>query len=87
MIILDTDHVGGKALEGSGTFQRAFAWKAFLRGMNPILMDDRGSYFETVRDTMGQTLRFAGRINLKWMTPRGNLTSTNFALASPGRNT
>jgi hypothetical protein len=95
VIINDTDHyaLGGDAL---------WAWKSFLRGLHPILMDfgllggfnppdsSAGgpmSYaaFEPARWAMGDTLRFAQRINLLGMQPRADLSSTGYALANPGQ--
>jgi Family of unknown function (DUF6298) len=94
VVITDTDHyaLGGDAL---------WAWKSFLRGHHPILMDfgliggvnppdpSAGgpmSYaaFEPARHAMGDTLRFAERMNLIRMQPRDDLSSTGYALASPG---
>jgi hypothetical protein len=40
--------------------------------------------FEAARYAMGDTLRYAQRMNLISMEPRGELTSTGFALANPG---
>ena len=95
VIINDTDHyaLGGDAL---------WAWKSFLRGHHPILMDygiiggvnppdpSTGgpmSYmaFEPARWAMGDTLRFAERMNLIGMEPRDDLSSTGYALANPGQ--
>jgi hypothetical protein len=94
VIINDTDHyaLGGDAL---------WAWKSFLRGLHPILMDfgliggvnppdpSAGgpmSYaaFEPARWAMGDTRRFAERMNLIGMQPRQDLSSTGYALANPG---
>jgi hypothetical protein len=94
VIINDTDHyaLGGDAL---------WAWKSFLRGLHPILMDfgliggvnppdsSAGgpmSYaaFEPARWAMGDTLRFAERMNLIEMQPWQDLSSTGYALANPG---
>ncbi|NLX13513.1 MAG: hypothetical protein GXY44_07665 [Phycisphaerales bacterium] len=84
--LLDTDHiwgVGGKA---------AWVWKSFLRGHNPIFMDpydgsvlgrDRG--WQPLRAAMGHTRRFAERMNLAAAAPRGELASTGYCLADPGR--
>jgi hypothetical protein len=41
--------------------------------------------FEPVRHAMGETRHYAGRINLVAMTPRGDVTSTGYALADPGK--
>jgi hypothetical protein len=95
VVINDTDHytLGADAL---------WAWKSFLRGHHPILMDygiiggvnppdpSAGgpmSYaaFEPARYAMGDTLRFAERMNLIEMDPRDDLSSTGYALANPGQ--
>ena len=81
-----------------------WAWKSFLRGHHPILMDfgllgglepgdapgpDGGvspfEQFEPARFAMGETRRYADRMDLVAMEPRGDISSTAFALASPGR--
>jgi hypothetical protein len=83
--LLDTDHiwgVGGNA---------AWVWKSFLRGHNPLFMDpydgsvlgqDRG--WEPIRAALGQTRRFAERVNLAALEPHGELASTKYCLANPG---
>ncbi len=95
-MITDTDHY-------SGSGDALWAWKSFLRGHNPILMDygiiagvnpldpSVGSpgvppyeAFEGARYAMGDTLRYAQKVNLLAMEPRGDLSSTGFALANPG---
>ena len=79
VVIADTDHFapgGGDAL---------WAWKTFLRGHNPILMDfgiidvvnpldpslGVPSYesFEPARCAMGDTLRYARRVRLSRWSP------------------
>lgn len=96
VVITDTDHYA----PGSG--DALWAWKSFLRGHHPILMDfgliggidpadpaDGGplSYaaFEPARLAMGDTRRFADRIDLVRMRPRADLGSAAYALADPGR--
>jgi hypothetical protein len=91
----DTDHY---ALEADALW----AWKSFLRGHHPILMDyglvggvdppdpaagGPMSYaaFEPARWAMGDTRRFAQRLHLLAMAPRGELSSTGYALANPGQ--
>jgi hypothetical protein len=95
VVISDIDHYArhGDAL---------WAWKSFLRGHHPILMDygiiggvnppdpSAGgpmSYaaFEPARSAMGDTLRFAERMNLIEMEPRDDLSSTGLVLANPGQ--
>jgi hypothetical protein len=94
VVITDTDHYapgGGDAL---------WAWKSFLRGHNPILMDygiidvvnpldpsvGVPSYesLEAVRHAMGDTRHLAERIGLIEMQPRGDLTSTGYTLTNVG---
>jgi uncharacterized protein DUF6298 len=95
VVIADTDHFapgGGDAL---------WAWRTFLRGHHPILMDfgliggvnppdpKAGGpmsfeTFEPARFAMGDTVRFAERMGLIGMTPRGDVTSTGYALVNPG---
>jgi hypothetical protein len=85
-VITDTDHYA------PGRGDALWAWKAFLRGHHPILMDygliggvtPPDPAFEPARYAMGDTLRFATRMNLLAMEPRGDLSSTGYALASPG---
>ncbi|HEX6290952.1 MAG TPA: hypothetical protein VFZ66_17335 [Herpetosiphonaceae bacterium] len=95
VIITDTDH------HAAGKGDALWAWKSFLRGHHPILMDfgliDGVSppdptagfvpyaAFEPARDAMGDTLRFAARMHVLAMEPRGDLSSTGYMLASPGR--
>ncbi|MBC8151595.1 MAG: hypothetical protein H7Z72_01655 [Bacteroidetes bacterium] len=93
VILTDTDHYA------SGKGDALWAWKSFLRGHNPILMDfglidvarpldpslGVPSYesFEPARLAMGDTRRYAERIDLLNMVPRNDLTSTGYALARP----
>jgi hypothetical protein len=95
VVITDTDHYA------PGRGDALWAWKSFLRGHHPILMDfgliggvnppdpSAGApmsfdAFEPARWAMGDTVRYAERMNLIAMQPRGDLTSTGFALARPG---
>jgi hypothetical protein len=94
VVISDTDHYA------PGRADALWAWKSFLRGHHPILMDygligginpadpsSDGSYaaFEPARYAMGDTARFAERMNLLRMEPREDLSSTGYALANPGQ--
>jgi hypothetical protein len=94
VVISDSDHYAPFGTDA------AWAWKSFLRGHNPILYDlgivagvnppdpsaGTPSYasLEPARYALGDTLRFARRVNLAAMTPRGDLSSTGYALANPG---
>jgi hypothetical protein len=95
VVISDTDHYA------AGKGDALWAWKSFLRGHNPILMDfglidgmhpqdpsaGGAGYeaFEAVRYAMGDTRRLAEQIALIDMEPREDLSSTGYALADPGR--
>ena len=87
--ILDTDHIWGEG----GNAQ--WVWKSFLRGHNPIYMDrivaltgdPRGEIpgAQEVRTAMGHTRTVAERINLAEMIPHGELASSGYCLAQPGK--
>jgi len=95
VVISDTDHFA------PGAGDALWAWKAFLRGHHPILMDfgiidvknaldpslgvPPYAAFEACRYAMGDTWRFARRLQLVDLEPRADLTSTAFALANPGQ--
>jgi len=94
VIISDTDHYSPMKSDA------LWAWKSFLQGHNPILYDlgivtgvnppdpSSGSpsfaSLEPARRALGDTLRFAKRLNLIAMEPRGELSSTGYVLANPG---
>ncbi|MCU0914310.1 MAG: DUF6298 domain-containing protein [Planctomycetes bacterium] len=86
--LLDTDHIWG--LGGN----HGWVWRSFLRGHNPIFMDSYDGSglgerfdekFEPLRRNMGYTRRYARKMNLAAMTPHGELASTEFCLADPGK--
>ncbi|MBN1417816.1 MAG: hypothetical protein JXP34_03520 [Planctomycetes bacterium] len=88
VILADTDHLWG--IGGN----RAWVWKSFLRGLNPLFMDPYdgvvlGTRFDPkwdpIRRSLGYTLRFADRMDLASMVPRNDLASTKYCLADPGR--
>jgi hypothetical protein len=95
VIISDTDHYA------AGKDDALWAWKSFLRGHHPILMDfglidgvhppdptvgfAPYAAFEPVRYAMGDTLRLAERMQLLALEPRGELSSTGYVLANPGQ--
>ena len=92
IVITDTDHYA------PGKGDALWAWKSFLRGHHPILMDfgiiagvnppdsSAGEYdaFEAARYAMGDTLRYAEKMNLIKMEPHTDLSSTGYTLAIPG---
>jgi len=94
VIVSDTDHLWGHG--GS----RSWVYKSFARGLNVLLMDPwdplRGSDLHTnnfrehpmwgpIRSAMGVVRSHANRLDLARLEPRGDLTSTRYALASAGR--
>ena len=81
VIISDTDHLWGVGGDAD------WVWKTFTRGLHPIYMDplDDKRQHEGPRRAMGQTRRFAERMNLAAMRPAGELASSKYCLADPGR--
>lgn len=90
VVILDTDHVCGICGD------RAWVWKAFTQGHNPLFMDqyddsyklDGGGYDlnnpndVSLRLNLGYTQSYASRMDLKTAVPQPNLASSGYALAS-----
>lgn len=98
--IQDSDHWWVVPIYGNATFGRDWVWKSFCRGHNPILMEhlppqsftaddhpittDDAGYIAS-RTAMGQTRRFAERMNLAAMKPAQDLASTKYCLADAGK--
>jgi hypothetical protein len=97
--IQDSDHWWVVEVYGNALLGRDWVWKSFCRGHNPILMehlpprsfvaddhplsaDDPG--YAASRTAMGQTRRYAERMNLAAMTPSKDIASTTYCLASEG---
>ncbi len=83
VVISDTDHLFGT--RGGGA---AWVWKSFVRGLNPIYMDTLDSLSrrrEGARRAMGHARVYAERMDLIHMAPRGDLASSGYCLANPGR--
>ena len=79
VVISDTDHLWGVGGD------RAWVWKSFTRGLNPIFMDPiEMPRWESVRQTMGMTLAYANRMNLVAMKPHGEIASSRYCLVNPG---
>jgi hypothetical protein len=87
VILSDTDHLWGVGGD------RVWVWKSFTRGLNPIYMDPLSkpdwvrsteAEMQGARQAMGDTRRFAERMNLAAMTPRPELASSGYCLARPG---
>jgi hypothetical protein len=95
VVVTDTDHYA------PGRGDALWAWKSFLRGHHPILMDFGLLFgvnppdpaaggpisfdaFEPARWAMGDTARFAERMDLVRMEPLVDVSTTGYALANPG---
>jgi hypothetical protein len=87
-VILDTDHLGNNnELAADIAADGPWVWKSFLRGYHVALMDrvgPAGTKRERARVAIGQTRSYSEKIDLANVTPRGDLTSTGYALAHPG---
>ena len=93
VILLDTDHIHG--IGGD----QDFVWESFFRGYNPIYMDPldapheltigepvrNEAQHERARVAMGEARRWATILDLRRVIPRGDLASTGYCLAEPGR--
>jgi hypothetical protein len=83
VIVNDTDHLWGH----SGG-DAVWVWKSFLRGLNVLLMEDMTpspTWQDGARLAMGQTVKLSRRMDLANMTPKGELSDTQFVLAAPGK--
>lgn len=87
VILNDTDHLWG--IGGN----RAWVWKSFCRGHNPLFMDPYdglilGNKFDPqwdpIRRSLGDTRRVADRVDLTTMIPQNDLASSGYCLAEPG---
>ena len=94
VILSDTDHLSNN-VQTPNRATHVWVWKSFLRGLNPIYMDQLpelggpvccgiSPFAEDVRQAMGATHRYAQKINLAAMTPQNGLASTAYCLANPG---
>ena len=92
VVLQDTDHLGAHHLADDAGHSRAWVWKTFTRGYNPILMEmhqtnpmgDLRAGFVAARQAMGHTLMYADKMNLAMMMPGNDLASTGYCLANPG---
>ena len=87
VVLSDTDHLWGNGGD------RQWAWKSFLRGLNPLYMDPYHDPpvwerllpdIEEVRANLGYTRAYANKVDLTNMTPSLEIASTGYCLAKPG---
>jgi hypothetical protein len=82
VIVNDTDHLCGHVCGDA-----VWVWKSFCRGFNVLFMEEltpSPTWHDSARDAMGQTNRYAEKINLAEMTPHNELSSVRYCLAKPG---
>jgi len=80
VVLIDSDH------NESDRTDPLFAWRSYLRGHNPIVMDWwNGPRWDPLRRALGHTRKHAEKMNLAAMAPRNNLASTAYCLANPGK--
>lgn len=89
-VISDVDHLWGVSYQEPG--MRRWVWMTFTRGNHPIFMEDRRVLTQAphpaddrIRYALGHTVAYARRMDLARVVPRGDLSSTGYALADPGR--
>jgi hypothetical protein len=86
--LLDTDHIWGCG------GNPGWVWRSFTRGHNVLFMDTydgsvlgnpSDTWMEPIRQAMGVARRVAEESNLAALIPRGDLASTGYCLADPGK--
>ena len=83
VIVNDTDHLWGHT--GGDNI---WVWKSFCRGLNVLFMEEltpSPTWQDSAREAMGQTRKWADRINLAAMVPSDALCGTRYCLADAGR--
>lgn len=87
VMICDVDHIWPAAPH------HGWVWECFLRGLQPILMDQyhygepkwtSSAEQEAMRKNMGYTLTHARKMQLASLVPSNALASTTYCLANPG---
>lgn len=89
VVLLDTDHLWGVGGD------RSWVWKSLTRGYNPIYMDPLNENFggkqydhallERARKAMGDSRKYAVKMNLAAALPNVEIASTKYALVNPGK--
>lgn len=85
IIISDSDHFGGRLLN------HTWVWKSFTRGLNVVnymrlkqLMDSDPMHVRA-RNAMGHVLQYSQRMDLAETSPKGDISTTGYALVNPGK--
>jgi len=82
VVVNDTDHLWGHTGGDS-----VWVWKSFTRGLNVLFMEEllpSPTWQDSARVAMGQTRRYAEKMNLAAMVPAGELAATGYCLANRG---
>lgn len=92
-VFMDMDHVAVQH-DGDNEWNNSPStpWKLLTRGYHQCMYDhdywkpttNRASW-EATRHSLGMTVEYANRMDLVHMHPRGDLASTRYCLANPGR--
>jgi hypothetical protein len=83
VVVNDTDHLWGHT---GG--DNVWVWKSFTRGLNVLFMEEllpSPTWQDSARLAMGQTRRYAGKMDLAAMIPDAKLSTTRYCLAGRGR--
>jgi hypothetical protein len=92
-VFMDMDHV---ATQGDGDNEwnnsPSTPWKLLTRGYHQCMYDhdywkptSNRTTWEATRHSIGRTVEYANKMDLAQMRPRGDLSSTWYCLANPGR--
>lgn len=83
IVVSDTDHLwghtGGDAV---------WVWKTFTRGLHPLFMEEllpSPTWQDSARMAMGQTRRYAERVNLAAMVPDRKVAASGYCLVDRGK--
>lgn len=83
VVVNDTDHLWGHT--GGDNI---WVWRSFTRGLNVLFMEEilpSPTWQDSARQAMGQTRRYAARMNLAAMKPDEKASATRYCLANRGR--
>jgi hypothetical protein len=82
VVLVDTDHLWGIGGDAN------WVWKSFARGLNPIFMEENPSpkhdWQRRIWLALGQTRRYAQRMDLSKAIPRNDVASSGYALVHTG---
>jgi hypothetical protein len=83
VVVSDTDHLWGHT--GGDNI---WVWKSLCRGLSVLFMEEltpSPTWQDSARNAMGQTRRYAEKMNLAAMVPANKLSATTYCLAEAGK--